>query len=92
MKPYSHSTFSSFAVLLVGRGIGSIWDLPLLRYNCITAPVFNVFSVLTQGSQNLKIPGSPSCRYSSEFGSPKINLTSPNKKKNNNKKKNQIGV
>ncbi len=25
-----------------------------------------------------KIPGSPSGRYSSDFGSPKINLTSPN--------------
>ncbi len=35
----------------------------------------------TQGSQNFKIPGSPSGRYSSDFGSPKINLTSPNKKK-----------
>ncbi len=34
---------------------------------------------LTQGSQNFKIPGSPSGRYSSDFGSPKINLTSPNK-------------
>ncbi len=34
-----------------------------------------------QGSQNFKIPGSPSGRYYSDFGSPKINLTSPNKKK-----------
>ncbi len=34
-----------------------------------------------QGSQNFKIPGSPSGRYSSDFGSPKIYLTSPNKKK-----------
>ncbi len=34
-----------------------------------------------QGSQNFKIPGSPSGRYSSDFGSPKISLTSPNKKK-----------
>ncbi len=33
-----------------------------------------------QGSQNFKIPGSPSGRYSSDFGSPKINLTSPKKK------------
>ncbi len=32
-----------------------------------------------QGSQNFKIPGSPSGRYSSDFGNPKINLTSPNK-------------
>ncbi len=36
---------------------------------------------MVQGSQNFKIPGSPSGRYSSDFGSPKINLTSPNKKK-----------
>ncbi len=36
---------------------------------------------MQQGSQNFKIPGSPSGRYSSDFGSPKINLTSPNKKK-----------
>ncbi len=36
---------------------------------------------LSQGSQNFKIPGSPSGRYSSDFGSPKICLTSPNKKK-----------
>ncbi len=35
----------------------------------------------SQGLQNFKIPGSPSGRYSSDFGSPKINLTSPNKKK-----------
>ncbi len=34
-----------------------------------------------QDSQNFKIPGSPSGRYSSDFGSPKIYLTSPNKKK-----------
>ncbi len=33
-----------------------------------------------QDSQNFKIPGSPSGRYYSDFGSPKINLTSPNKK------------
>ncbi len=40
------------------------------------------FSTLPpQGSQNFKIPGSPSGRYSSDFGSPKISLTSPNKKK-----------
>ncbi len=37
-------------------------------------------SLGAQGSQNVKIPGSPSGRYSSDFGSPKINLTSPNKK------------
>ncbi len=30
--------------------------------------------------QNFKIPGSPSGRYSSDFGNPKIHLTSPNKK------------
>ncbi len=36
---------------------------------------------LIQGSQNFKIPGSPTGRYSSDFGSLKINLTSPNKKK-----------
>ncbi len=35
----------------------------------------------TQGSQHFKIPGSPSGRYSSDFGSPKIYLTSPNKKR-----------
>ncbi len=35
----------------------------------------------TQGSQNFKIPGSPSGRYYSDFGSLKINLTSPNKKR-----------
>ncbi len=34
-----------------------------------------------QDSQNFKIPGSPSGRYSSDFGSPKMYLTSPNKKK-----------
>ncbi len=34
----------------------------------------------SQGSQNFKIPGSPSGRYFSDFGSLKINLTSPNKK------------
>ncbi len=33
-----------------------------------------------QGSQNFKILGSPSGRYSSDFGSPKISWTSPNKK------------
>ncbi len=33
-----------------------------------------------QGSQNFRIPGSPSGRYSSDFGSPKISWTSPNKK------------
>ncbi len=39
------------------------------------------FKYTLQGSQNFKIPGSPSGRYSSDFGSPKVNLTSPNKKK-----------
>ncbi len=47
----------------------------LLRFGSLNA-------LLTlQGSQNFKIPGSPSGRYSSDFGSPKISLTSPNKKK-----------
>ncbi len=36
---------------------------------------------MDQGSQNFKIPGSPSGRYSSDFGSPKINVTNPKKKK-----------
>ncbi len=48
-----------------------------------------------QGSQNVKIPGSPSGRYSSDFDSTKIYLTSPNKKKTFFFKKNienQIGV
>ncbi len=40
--------------------------------------VFQVYK--EQDSQNFKIPGSPSGRYSSDFGSPKIYLTSPNKK------------
>ncbi len=38
-------------------------------------------SILLQGLQNFKIPGSPLGKYSSDFGSPKIILTSPNKKK-----------
>ncbi len=32
-----------------------------------------------QGSQNFKIPGNPSGRYSSDFGSPKMYFTSSNK-------------
>lgn len=46
-KSYIHynsaNIFSSFAVLLVGRGTGSIWDLPLLRYCCISAFVLIFF-------------------------------------------------
>ncbi len=33
-----------------------------------------------KGSQNFKIPGSLSGRYFSDFGIPKMYLTSPNKK------------
>ncbi len=36
---------------------------------------------MIQGSQSFKIPGRPSGRYSSDFGSPKMNSTSPNKKR-----------
>ncbi len=43
-----------------------------------------------EGSQNVKIPGSPSGRYSSDFGSPKMYLTSPNKIKTINVKKKKI--
>ncbi len=43
--------------------------------------LFTTFRTTLQDSQNFKIPGSPSGRYSSDFGSPKIYLTSPNKKK-----------
>ncbi len=35
--------------------------------------------ISNQGSQNFKIPGTTSGRYSSDFGSPKIYLTSPKK-------------
>ncbi len=45
-----------------------------------------------QGSQNVKIPGSPSGRYSSDFGSPKIYLTSPNKIKTINVKKKKKSI
>ncbi len=31
-----------------------------------------ILSTYRQGSQNFKIPGSPSGRYSSDFGSPKL--------------------
>ncbi len=42
-------------------------------------PSYTEYRFGSQGSQSFKILGSPSGRYSSDFGSPKINLTSPNK-------------
>ncbi len=53
----------------------------LLYRRCKKAHFSRTLIMHSQGSQNFKIPGSPSGRYSSDFGSPKISLTSPNKKK-----------
>ncbi len=52
-----------------------LWSMILVQILCNEQ-----FFVTVQGSQNFKIPGSPSGRYSSDFGSPKISWTSPNKK------------
>ncbi len=61
-------------------------NLALWRNSCfnpgfLSSVEYKSECILYQGSQNFKIPGSPSGRYSSDFGSPKINLTSPKKKK-----------
>ncbi len=47
-----------------------------IHVNIVYVNIFKIYP----GLPNFKIPGSPSGRYSSDFGSPKINLTSPNKK------------
>ncbi len=77
MSPLSHTPIS-------GLGVATYELITWIKY--IWLERYTKGAVLcNQGSQDRKIPGSPSGRYFSDFGSPKINLTSPPKEKKKKK-------